>query len=87
MNTSIDVPVKIDTNIEWFSAQATHPGSSGYYLTYSVKSGGFQSLEYSAKHNAWNVSDKEDEPAYPVKITYWAHMPKELTILTEEYYG
>ena len=83
----MDKPIHIATNLDWYSAEATHPGSSGYYCTYSIKSCSVMRLEYSAKHNVWNASDKEDVPEFPVKVDYWAHMPEIFVKMTEDFYN
>lgn len=69
----------IKTEIVWHNASEERPEKSGDYLTIKIYPGSAVSaanLEYSKIADRFNQSDGEDPPYYPIKVTYWAEMPR-----------
>lgn len=54
---------------DWISCKDANPAESGEYFAIA-HSGAVLSLEYSARHDAWNANDYR-EPIHAIAVDYW----------------
>lgn len=65
------------TTIEWFDPKDAMPKGVDKVLAVT-KTSGISDLYYSNKHKAFNATDDEETPKFPLNIKYWAYIPEEL---------
>lgn len=66
--------------IKWIPTDERLPDASGNVLTrteYSCMEPWIALVHYSARHKAFNVSDRDEHPRTEIKVTAWAYAQSE----------
>lgn len=54
----------------WIRTDDAQPARSGEYWA-RTDTGSYMKLGYSARHNAWNASDRQEAPTHAIRVTHW----------------